>query len=552
MAPPANTAATTALSLGTLPANVTQTDINDAGVNYTVWYKFTAPAGAKVIGAWAFSGNIGAGYRPTLRPYVGPAASPTLILSIGAQNKPIQFPVTPGVEYFLQAVKNIDTAGPEDLNIRVEVAPDLAFVAGTILVNDDAPGFPLAGLSGASDHTVRGFVKDIVSGEAGDILHATDTVLLSDDFNALDFRVYNNAWAQLAAIAAPQTGTQRARGNQTLGKFYIGGAGSMPSTVAKVQPVLPDGTTGAIVSLPDPLLQSFCPNNDETILYYNRGTSEPVKRVSLPSGAPQADFVAAVTNYKNDDILIVPDGSILISYYKSTVTRDLFVRRYNAAGTLLNTYAFGSDHEAATPPRLAYALDASSFWVWTHPVTEYPSGVSKFQNIRMSDGAVLAVRLHTEYEGGAYQQAETATPTARFGNSSSCPFMVAAGVADGGTGEEIAGNYRVIRRMRQAPHVLEETLTFAVDRFEMILETERVYSYGQGSDPKIMISMSKDRGRTFGPERVIPTGKIGEFRKRVLTRRWGTARDVVFRVVVSDPVPWHIIGAIIDVTPGSG
>src|SRR5688500_16232274 len=103
MPAPTNTSATTATDLGTLPASVSQ-NVHDSGTTYEVWHKFTAPAGVTVVGVFGF-GDLTT-YRPTIRPYNGPAGAPTALLSIGAENKPIQFPVTPGTEYFLKCTPN--------------------------------------------------------------------------------------------------------------------------------------------------------------------------------------------------------------------------------------------------------------------------------------------------------------------------------------------------------------------------------------------------------------------------------------------------------------
>jgi hypothetical protein len=57
-----------------------------------------------------------------------------------------------------------------------------------------------------------------------------------------------------------------------------------------------------------------------------------------------------------------------------------------------------------------------------------------------------------------------------------------------------------------------------------------------GSDPQVMLRISRDGGRTFGPERWRSAGKIGEFRRRAAWNRNGRARDWVFRVRLTDPV----------------
>lgn len=416
MAAPVNISFALATDLGALPADITQTDINDAGVNFTVFYKFTAPLTSKVIGAWAFSGNIGAGYRPTIRPYDNVFNQ---ILSIAAQNKPIQFPVNELQVYYLEVTKNTDTAGPEDVRIRVEVAPNNPVKLGDIAVNDDTNGFPLAILAGDVDHTARRFIKDIVAGEAGDILHVGDRVLLFDGYIGNNYVVYDWNFTEIARIPVSVEGEARIRANQTLGKFFIGEHGNVVGPVnAKWRSVTLAGVVSAAVELPSWGLAALCSNNAETILYYNRIVSDPIKRWDITNGVALSDLVAGVANYVVMDILVLDDDTIVVGYYRSS-TKDINIIRYDAAGATLNTYAIGLQ-TGLTLPRLAYALDdPNSFWLWLHIST-----MSEFRNIKVSDGSTITARFQTEYEGGAYNTTETATPTSRFGNSYSCPFVI--------------------------------------------------------------------------------------------------------------------------------
>lgn len=70
---------------------------------------------------------------------------------------------------------------------------------------------------------------------------------------------------------------------------------------------------------------------------------------------------------------------------------------------------------------------------------------------------------------------------------------------------------------------------------------------GQGSDPQIMMQISKDGGHTWGPERWRSMGKIGEYKARARWLRCGSARDFVFKLRISDPVKRVILGAYITV-----
>lgn len=64
-----------------------------------------------------------------------------------------------------------------------------------------------------------------------------------------------------------------------------------------------------------------------------------------------------------------------------------------------------------------------------------------------------------------------------------------------------------------------------------------------GRDPMINMRQSKDGGHTWGNERSVGAGKAGEYTKRVIFRRLGRARDCVYEISMSDPIPWRIVGA---------
>lgn len=66
---------------------------------------------------------------------------------------------------------------------------------------------------------------------------------------------------------------------------------------------------------------------------------------------------------------------------------------------------------------------------------------------------------------------------------------------------------------------------------------------GQGSDPQIMMRMSSDGGFTWGNELWTGLGQIGQFKRRAIWKRLGMARDRVYEVRISDPVPRDVVGA---------
>lgn len=100
-------------------------------------------------------------------------------------------------------------------------------------------------------------------------------------------------------------------------------------------------------------------------------------------------------------------------------------------------------------------------------------------------------------------------------------------------------------------HLLKQGNMLAVDAIQVDVETGLGVSTGQGSDPRAMLQVSKDGGRTWGTEQWVPLGKIGEYRRRALRRRLGAARDLAVRLRITDPVPRRVTGAYLRVSPGS-
>ena len=90
-----------------------------------------------------------------------------------------------------------------------------------------------------------------------------------------------------------------------------------------------------------------------------------------------------------------------------------------------------------------------------------------------------------------------------------------------------------------------------ISEIRLDMETGVGLATGQGSDPQIMLSFSRDGGHSFGTERWTSAGKVGEYRHRARWRRCGRARDMVLKVRITDPIPVHIIRASADYERGT-
>jgi PKD repeat protein len=74
-------------------------------------------------------------------------------------------------------------------------------------------------------------------------------------------------------------------------------------------------------------------------------------------------------------------------------------------------------------------------------------------------------------------------------------------------------------------------------------QPDPAYAEFPGTDPRVMLRISNDAGRTWITEQWRSAGRVGEYDRRVRWNRLGSARRRVFEVSVTDPVPWRVTGA---------
>ena len=87
-----------------------------------------------------------------------------------------------------------------------------------------------------------------------------------------------------------------------------------------------------------------------------------------------------------------------------------------------------------------------------------------------------------------------------------------------------------------------------VSRLRVDMEEGLGLTSGQGSNPQIMLQISRDSGHTWGGELWTSFGNIGQYQQRAEWRRLGLARDWIFKLRVTDPVKVAILGAYIEAT----
>jgi len=110
-----------------------------------------------------------------------------------------------------------------------------------------------------------------------------------------------------------------------------------------------------------------------------------------------------------------------------------------------------------------------------------------------------------------------------------------------------------LRRLRRAPFPSTDDSRVFLSELQLLTAVGVGLSSGQGSDPQVMLRLSRDSGKTWGNEHWTSLGAIGAYATRVCWSRLGMFRGArgVAEIVCSDPVPFSIVGAAFEATGGS-
>ena len=92
----------------------------------------------------------------------------------------------------------------------------------------------------------------------------------------------------------------------------------------------------------------------------------------------------------------------------------------------------------------------------------------------------------------------------------------------------------------------QDSARFNVDRLRIEMETGVGLATGQGSDPTLMLFVSRNGGATYGNQIDLSIGQIGDYKKRVEARRLGYADEWNFKLRITDPVKRVITEACVN------
>ncbi len=422
---PSNISAATAHEIPSLPWDLTEEEFSAPAA---LWFKYTGKAGENAIGFAAFTNTTNTVYRPRLFVYFGTPSSLTALTNgfpnVPHVTVPILGPLLEGTTYFLKVTNMV--AGPPDqsgvvLDLKFAAEPTEGYAAGDLIINDDTSRFPLMILDPTDGH-VKKAVNPFPAGERADSLNGG--FFLYEDRYTYELTLYDSSFALVATVADildHGIPTMPHISGGFASKFYV-------EQDWNIWSVATDGSVGAQTwtIAATGYIEGVGVSPDETILYFGDraldSSSYTIRRWDLINNIALSDLAVIspiTTVFNTRDLRIMQDGSVL-----AMVSPNVY--RYDPSGTLLHTWNFTGPVTEVN--RLALDIDPGNFWVWYYP-NGNGEGTSAFRKIKASDSSTLVDFSVKEFEAGLGQSSANSTPP-RFGNSNSCPLVVAvAGAA---------------------------------------------------------------------------------------------------------------------------
>ena len=111
-------------------------------------------------------------------------------------------------------------------------------------------------------------------------------------------------------------------------------------------------------------------------------------------------------------------------------------------------------------------------------------------------------------------------------------------------------NGELIRRMRRTKNYQANNNLSSMYNLVIDFEPGVGLDAGQGSDPQVMLRVSKDGGHTFGNEMMRDIGAAGVYNRRAKWDMLGSARVWSLEITVTDPVNAVLLGGYADIEPG--
>jgi hypothetical protein len=246
-------------------------------------------------------------------------------------------------------------------------------------------------------------------------------------------------------------------------------------------------------------------------------------------------------------------GQLSIEFWQDTGASPLAVSRINGA---TQAWGLAAPHSHVAVGNTQMFLGVSSTG---GPVSDSDicSILSEFTSVYDAVALTYSVLGHSIYQlsfpsqnrtlcydltSGVWHEAQTGLDlVGRHHASLSVAYNNLTYVSDANTGSiyrldlnTYTDNGEAIRRQVCTRHVYSSGDYIFLK--ELLLDLETGVGNVDAPDPVLMLRVSRDGGRNFGPQKSISLGSVGRYLTEISVRALGRAKDFVFMLEITDPV----------------
>jgi hemin uptake protein HemP len=297
-----------------------------------------------------------------------------------------------------------------------------------------------------------------------------------------------------------------------------------------------DVNDGSTISALDVTTAEFKNDNVVTVTTYNgmlwmmgKKTIEVYQNTANPAGFPFSPLSGAVINQgcgAPDSVVVMDERLIFLD------DRGFFVEVQQ-----FNLKILANENISKEVQRMD---DFSDFFAYTY--TEdghtYYVAISQTNNkCYVYDAATGLWHTRTQTNASEEQAAPRITSHIRFGNDN------LVGDKENGQIYRMSRDYldddgRTVQRVKITKNLNDSNRLFEISH--LIIDATTGLA-AEDIDPKIQIRTSYDRGRSWSNARILSLGKSGEYAKQIDDWMFGTDRNFMFEITISDPIDISLI-----------
>lgn len=394
----------------------------DSHQYHALWWRVTTGAQQVILSMYGKSStgsddpifSVWTGTSPALVQYKNLDSEDDSDFCDNLDDEWIQVPVEANSVYYIQITNQTSGAVTADINIEFQTGPNLFVPAGSILISDDANGYPAVALSGEDGSFLRYFRYP--AGECADWLPTGEYCVQNgdqDDSVKILSALLNNT---IATWDLPDGYLIQGIRSDHTSLFYVcygptgGGGGD-----SKVTALSADGTEGTTWTIPSStVMRQYAINRDGTKLYWTALTNGTVKVYDLENSMAlpnlNTDFSGNSVPGGISDGYVAEDGSLFFKFHISAAD---YIKRFDPdTGAVIQSYPI-LNGEVQALNHWAVGNEDDGLVVWD------ARDNSAFERIDITTGSITPIAENVSTRGNSGNLSATA-----FGISNSCPLLI--------------------------------------------------------------------------------------------------------------------------------